>query len=165
MEEKNKRTIEHLNFLEEKAERELSMLLKRYDNNKITFLSHFVASIFDIDTADMLSSNRNPHMKQARSMLYYAYSYMSGESAKRISERLKSDGINVTSATISNGLRRAVTLIDEDEDFRCKWNVVKEFINKKKSAKAESTRIDKQYKVVLQVPNNVEVQIIKKSEI
>lgn len=155
--------------LKEKSFKEIEAVLRRYDYNAQTMLASFVASICDVDIADMLTSSGNTYITQCRALFWYAYRYMTHETHERISERTVLDGCRFTAETVRLSCSKIYTLIEENDMWRGRWLVTKRMIRLWQDPHDyyESDNVNpmpQKYKIFLRVPKNAEVEIKKDKE-
>ncbi len=137
---------------------DIDMMLRKHDFNMTAMLSHFVASICDVDVADIFSVNNKAYCTQARWMFWYAYRYMTRETYERIAERTAFDGHKFHTQAIVHGINSFAKLIDYDTAWAHKWHIIKHIIKIKNDAQVVQ---EEKTQISITVPKNVEVKIKK----
>lgn len=118
--------------------KEINEILKRYDYDWYIFFTYFIASIFGVDSADLLSKDKRPAVTYARWMLWYSIYTYCGKSFKEIAEICAVDGASFSAPAIMDGILRIKSMINTEPFFNEKWYVIKSIItNKKASMKKE----------------------------
>lgn len=164
---KNDKEIkEDLKNLRCKSFQEIEYVLRKYDYNAQDMLSSFVASVCDIDIADMLTTGNQPYAAQARWLFWNAYRYMTHETYERISERTILDGCKFTSESVRTGIFKIQQLIEEDDTWKGRWLIIKRMIKLWRNPhdyydSDNSNPMPMKYKVTMRVPQNIEVEIKK----
>lgn len=152
--------------LQDKSFKEIEAVLRKCDYNAMTMLSSFVASICDVDTADLLSSSANMYISQCRALFWYAYRYMTQDPYERISQKTSIEGCKFSADTVRKACEKMMTLIDVDDVWKGRWINVKRFIRLKDNPHSyptpdNSKMFPEKYKLMLHVPK----EIIDKIEI
>ena len=151
--------------LEKKSFKEIEIVLQRYDYNMQNMLASFVASICDVDVADMLASTDKMHVSQSRWLYWYAYRYMSHETYERISARTAIDGCRFTKDGIRKGIEKMNELINTENVWMGRWMAIKRMIKLKANPHDYyendfSNPMPQKYKLLMQIPRELKDKIV-----
>ena len=150
--------------LHDKSFLEIEAVLRKYDYNALTMLSSFVASICDVDTADLLTSSANVYISQCRALFWYAYRYMTQDPYERISKKTAIEGCRFSPDTVRKACEKITELINADPHWKGRWINVKRFIRLKDDPHSyqmsdNANPFPQKYKLMLHVPKEIKDQI------
>lgn len=159
--------------LDRKSFKEIEVILRRMDYDTQDMVSSFVASICNVDVADMLSSSNNLHLAQSRSLYWYAMRYLTKDTYQRISERSKLDGHAFSPESIAISIPKMTELIENDSVWKRRWVIVRRMLNLLQDPQnynvSDFTNPSPQkYKILLQVPSGTrddfEVSVVESNK-
>lgn len=150
--------------LQECSFKEIELVLRNYDYDSQNMLASFVASICDVDVADMLSASDNAYVSQVRWLYWYALRYMTQDSYQRISERTMLGGCKFTKDGIRKGCEKMNVLIETDDAWLKRWIVIKRMIKFKREPLSyqesdNANPMPKKYKVMVTMPDELKDKI------
>lgn len=154
--------------LRSKSFKEIERVLRKYDYDTQDMLASFVASICNVDVADMLSSCDKLHIAQSRWLFWYAMRYVTHETYERIAERTMICGNRFSSRAVGAGITKMNGMIDTNDEWKQRWMVIKRMVKLKEDPMSYyendfSNPNPQKYKIMLQVPKalkgRVEVSI------
>ncbi len=163
-------TKKELAEMRSKTFKEIEEILRRYDYNEQDMIGSFVASLCDVDYADMLSASNNSHIAQARWLYWYAMRYFTHDTYYRISERTQLDGHRFTPESIGVCITKISALIEEDSVWKRRWVMTKRMIRLLQDPHdyqhSDFTNpMPMKYKLLLQVPKgeskNIEIEVVE----
>lgn len=129
--------------LDEKTFKEISRILKKYDWNVYDSLSCFVASIFNINRGDMLSTanTKDDNILHARQLFWTGLHYFCGKSYQDIARLTLIEGGEYAPRTIGDNInsfeaeRRTNQILDN------KYHIIKNLIKLKANPHYEFDRL------------------------
>lgn len=159
--------------MQKKTFAEIEEILRRYNYNEQDMIGSFVASICDVDYADMLSANNKSHVAQARWLYWMALRYFTRETYQRISERTTFDGHRFAPEGIGICITKMTELTETDEMWKRRWLTTKRMIkilrdpHDYQNSDFMYSGNQMRHKLFLQVPEgeaeNYEVEIVEKN--
>lgn len=108
---------------------EIEEMLRNMDFDVQTMLSSFVASICDVDEADMLTNTEKLYISQARWLFWHVLRYTCGETYERIAQRTSLSGREFTSAGVRKGCEKIADLIEKNKMWQTRYAVARKFLN------------------------------------
>lgn len=138
----------------------INAILKRFDYDPISKLALHIATLCNVDTADIFSSRDKSSVAQARWLLWYAYRQATNETYEMIAKRSEFNGSGFCPRAVAAGIDKMYYLITHEDIWQKRWLVIKSLIRKKTHVKKETST------VVVNIPQElkgkVNVQIIEK---
>lgn len=139
---------------------EIEYVLQKYDYDLQDSLASFVASICEVDYADMLSQNTKSNVSLARWLYWYALRFMTNESYEQIAERTAFDGYKYTKDAIRKAVEKMGSIINTERKWQNRWVLVRKMINTWDDAQhIEYKNLEKKYKVKISVPKEIKDNI------
>ena len=147
-----------------KTSNEIEAVLRKYDYNTMTMLLSFVASICDVNAADLLTSSANIYMSQCRALFWYAYRYITQETYDRISKKTAFEGCAFSPDAVRKACEKIAELINSDMQWKGRWINVKRFIRLKEEMDESlnpdnSDPFSQKHKLTLYVPKEIRDKI------
>lgn len=130
-------------------------LLREYNSSYKWLIAELVASVCDVDKEEMLSGNRDIHNTHARYLYWYALKYLTHDSNLVIGETSIPNKIYTTDC-VRKGINYVIKLIDYHPQWAKRWRAVKRVVS---TIKNET--IEKKNKIIISVPEGIEVEIKK----
>lgn len=170
----NEKTMKsEIDSLRNKSFKEIEKILRRYDYNEQDMIATFVASLCDVDVADMLSVTNNAQISQARWLYWFALRYYTHDTYQSISERTKMDGHAFASAGIGVCIGKMSDLIETDDVWKRRWVVTRRMIRLMSDPNDyqlnDFSYNSQKYKLMLTVPKgmkgNIEIELNEKEDI
>lgn len=133
----------------------ITELLQDYNGSHIQLLANTVAAVCDVNIDEMLSDNGKIHNTHARYLYWYSIRYLTHDSNTVIA---KTSIPNKTYATdsVRKGINYVIKLIDSHPEWAKRWRAVKRVVS---TIKNET--IEKKDKIIISVPDGIEVEIKK----
>lgn len=118
--------------MKDKTLKEVCDILRKYDMNWEISLSYFVASLFGVDRADMLSKDRSKDIVYARRFYWYVLREVCKKDYETIAQEVSIDDAIFVTSSIYQGISNMQELISSNSFYRDKWMIVKSMVNLKK---------------------------------
>lgn len=118
--------------MKDKTLKEVCDILRKYDMNWEISLSYFVASLFGVDRADMLSKDRSKDIVYARWFYWYVLREVCKKDYETIAQEVSIDDAIFVTSSIYHGISNMQELISSNSFYRDKWMIVKSMVNLKK---------------------------------
>ena len=118
--------------MKDKTLKEVCDILRKYDMNWEISLSYFVASLFGVDRADMLSKDRSKDIVYARWFYWYVLREVCKIDYETIAQEVSIDDAIFVTSSIYQGISNMQELISSNSFYRDKWMIVKSMVNLKK---------------------------------
>jgi len=118
----------HFSRLHDAPFQEIERILKNYDYDTADAIYCFISSIFNVDSADMLSKDRTVSNVEPRWLWWYALYFMCHKTYKEIAELTAINGNEWETSSIKDGISAIQQRIDTDAYLRQKWVSVKKLI-------------------------------------
>lgn len=118
--------------MKDKTLKEVCDILRKYDMNWEISLSYFVASLFGVDRADMLSKDRSKDIVYARWLYWYVLREVCKKDYETIAQEVSIDDAIFVTSSIYQGISNMQELISSNSFYRDKWMIVKSMVNLKK---------------------------------
>lgn len=118
--------------MKDKTLKEVCDILRKYDMNWEISLSYFVASLFDVDRADMLSKDRSKDIVYARWFYWYVLREVCKKDYETIAQEVSIDDAIFVTSSIYQGISNMQELISSNSFYRDKWMIVKSMVSLKK---------------------------------
>lgn len=118
--------------MKDKTLKEVCDILRKYDMNWEISLSYFVASLFGVDRADMLSKDRSKDIVYARWFYWYALREVCKKDYETIAQEVSIDDAIFVTSSIYQGISNMQELISSNSFYRDKWMIVKSMVSLKK---------------------------------
>lgn len=118
--------------MKDKTLKEVCDILRKYDMNWEISLSYFVASLFGVDRADMLSKDRSKDIVYARWFYWYVLREVCKKDYKTIAQEVSIDDAIFVTSSIYQGISNMQELISSNSFYRDKWMIVKSMVSLKK---------------------------------
>ena len=120
--------------MKDKTLKEVCDILRKYDMNWEISLSYFVASLFGVDRADMLSKDRSKDIVYARCFYWYVLREVCKKDYETIAQEVSIDDAIFVTSSIYQGISNMQELISSNSFYRDKWMIVKSMVSLKKPA-------------------------------
>jgi len=135
--------------------------LNAVDYDYCNSIGDFVASICNVDRADMLSKDRSLNIVNARSLWWYALYFMLRKSYREISLISSMEDIEWTYDSIGHAINRIQNEFKSDSILRNKWDIIKKLIYIDKYPDSYDTPFSDFIgrKVRIIKPKNLEIEI------
>lgn len=166
---KDERTIQtEIKAVEDNTFQKIERVLNQCDYNGQDMIASFVASLCDVDVADMLSVSNDRYISMSRALYWYALRYYTHDSYQRISERTKIDGHCFNKDGIGIAITKISSVLETDALWRKRWIMIRRMIRLLCDAHDYplsdfANPMPQKYKIYLQVPkgdkDNFEVEI------
>lgn len=165
---KSETTIkQEISNMRNKSFKEIEAILRKFDYDSQDMISSFVASLCDVDIADMLSVTHNTQIAQARWLYWYTIRYFTHDTYKTISERTRLDGHSFTPENVGVCISKMSSLIETDDAWKRRWLLTKRMVrllyDPHDYALSDFAYNSQRYKLMLQVPKgmkgNIEIEI------
>lgn len=118
--------------MKDKTLKEVCDILRKYDMNWEISLSYFVASLFGVDRADMLSKDRSKDIVYARWLYWYVLREVCKKDYETIAQEVSIDDAIFVTSSIYQGISNMQELISSNSFYRDKWMIVKSMVSLKK---------------------------------
>lgn len=118
--------------MKDKTLKEVCDILRKYDMNWEISLSYFVASLFGVDRADMLSKDRSKDIVYARWFYWYVLREVCKKGYETIAQEVSIDDAIFVTSSIYQGISNMQELISSNSFYRDKWMIVKSMVSLKK---------------------------------
>lgn len=118
--------------MKDKTLKEVCDILRKYDMNWEISLSYFVASLFGVDRADMLSKDRSKDIVYARWFYRYVLREVCKKDYETIAQEVSIDDAIFVTSSIYQGISNMQELISSNSFYRDKWMIVKSMVSLKK---------------------------------
>ena len=118
--------------MKDKTLKEVCDILRKYDMNWEISLSYFVASLFGVDRADMLSKDRSKDIVYARWVYWYVLREVCKKDYETIALEVSIDDAIFVTSSIYQGISNMQELISSNSFYRDKWMIVKSMVSLKK---------------------------------
>ena len=118
--------------MKDKTLKEVCDILRKYDMNWEISLSYFVASLFGVDRADMLSKDRSKDIVYARWFYGYVLREVCTKDYETIAQEVSIDDAIFVTSSIYQGISNMQELISSNSFYRDKWMIVKSMVSLKK---------------------------------
>ena len=118
--------------MKDKTLKEVCDILRKYDMNWEISLSYFVASLFGVDRADMLSKDRSKDIVYARWCYWYVLREVCKKDYETIAQEVSIDDAIFVTSSIYQGISNMQELISSNSFYRDKWMIVKSMVSLKK---------------------------------
>ena len=118
--------------MKDKTLKEVCDILRKYDMNWEISLSYFVASLFGVDRADMLSKDRSKDIVYARWFYLYVLREVCKKDYETIAQEVSIDDAIFVTSSIYQGISNMQELISSNSFYRDKWMIVKSMVSLKK---------------------------------
>ena len=118
--------------MKDKTLKEVCDILRKYDMNWEISLSYFVASLFGVDRADMLSKDRSKDIVYARWFYWYVLREVCKKDYETIAQEVSIDDAIFVTSSIYQGISNMQELISSNSFYRDKWMIVKSMVSLKK---------------------------------
>ena len=140
---------------------QFTTLIRRYDYDPLNLLARFVATLCDVDVADMLTSVDKVRFSQARAFLWFAYRYVTRASFGEIARLTSFDGHSFSTSSVAASIVNMSALTDSDPVWRKRWIITKRFFNAKRAADdAFVAKYDERaIKITLSAPKGTKVEL------
>jgi len=159
------RVIENGEIYSPKNKAKLKDILQKMDFNSANAIGEFTASIFGVDRADLLSSDRTMEVTYARWMYWYALYFMCRKSYRMIAILTSLETNGHKPDAICSGITKLQTEMKVNNSLQQKWDVIKKMIYIGRHPDAYdnpfSDPMPIQHVKVIK-PKNVEIEIVEK---
>ena len=118
--------------MKDKTLKEVCDILRKYDMNWEISLSYFVASLFGVDRADMLSKGRSKDIVYARWFYWHVLREVCKKDYETIAQEVSIDDAIFVTSSIYQGISNMQELISSNSFYRDKWMIVKSMVSLKK---------------------------------
>ena len=138
--------------------------LKSVDYNYCNSLCEFIASLFNVDRADLLSCDKRSDITHARWMYWNTLYFMLRKNYREISTLSSIEGCRKDISTIGKGIETLNFEMKNDILLKSKWNIIQQFVFIGNHPNAYDTPfsdvISKPLNITVRKPKNVKVTII-----
>lgn len=160
----NKKCIEEIEKLKDSSEQICNESIKEYlkdiEYNYYNNLCDFIASIFNVDRADIISSDKRMNVVRARWMFWMALKFLLKKTNQEISSLTDLEGKFFNASSISFGINNIQSEMKNDFLLAGKWEVIKKMILPPKEIKDEDSKEEMTIKIIK--PKGVILDIIEK---
>jgi chromosomal replication initiation ATPase DnaA len=156
--------IDNQSLYSEKNKEKLKEVLREVDFNTINTIGDFISSIFGVDRADMLSSDKTTEITHARWMWWLAMYFMLHKSYRMIAILTSLENGNRNPSIIANGVCKLQEEMKVNSDLRRKWEIIRQMIYLGKHPDNYHDPFSEGYrpkeKIKISKPKNIEIEII-----
>lgn len=136
--------------------KKIEEILENMDFNSCDNIGDFIAALFSVDRADMLSKDRTIKVVHARWMWWYAMYLMYHKSYSEIACITTFEGVERNSNSIVLSIKKLQSELKNNLDLRLKWAVIKTMVS---SRQDEVINTKSNNKVRIYKPKHVEIEV------
>ena len=143
---------------------EIEAVLQRFKFDEQVMLASFIASICDVDYADLFTEVKRQENTHARWLYWYALRYMTSDTYEKISARTYFDGCRFGGQTVGVGISKMARMISTEPKWNKCWKLVKHMIDLHVDPHSYhqndfTNPLPQKYKVSLRVPRELKDKI------
>lgn len=134
-------------------------LLRQHESRIEDYMADIVASLCNVDCAEMLTNSSVAYLAQARWLYWYAIRYMTNETYDKIAMRTTAkSGCKFTPNGIGQSINKMALLVAQEPIWVKRWTIIKHIIKLRDTVVKEKSEMETVTMKII-APKGVKVEI------